>query len=315
MNHPPLPSQVQAPLPSRVRVEWPRQRLPARLAVNGRALSHRAGRIYRFHGVVRFRTETTLVVLRGSVAARAQDHGWTVSWTTSGEGWVAAAVAGELGDQEPFEARRALASVLRLWLQAHPKGHHPNGSLCPLTHCAVVRGMGSKETATAVVQSPDLAIRPEYAFFTGSKGGVSLSPCEVWGDGPAEPGPSELVPGDRWAAWTRHFRPEQVQVLKRSVRPGLRIRQRGLMLGPSGPYAVEALRLAAGRAFGWTAWPSNACEAELTQDGSLDLKGHGWGHNVGLDLTEATWRARRGDHAEAILQVAFGEWMKPVQAD
>ena len=309
--HPPLPPQAQAALPLRVFVQWPRERLPARLVVNDQALLHRPGRTYRFHGAVSFRTESARVLVRGFVAARAQTRGWTVSWTTNGEAWVAAAVAGELGDQAPFEARRALASVLRLWLMAHPRGHHPDGTLCPLTHCAVIRGMGSDETAKAVAQAPDLAIRPEFAFFTGSKGGVSLSPREVWGDGPAEPGTSERVPGDRWAVWTRHFSAAQVRSLKRSVRPGLRPGQRGLRLGASGPFAVETLRLAAGRAFGWTAWPSNACESEPSQDGGLELRGHGWGHNVGLDLTEATWRARRGDSAEAILQTAFGEWMKP----
>ena len=74
----------------------------------------------------------------------------------------------------------------------------------------------------------------------------------------------------------------------------------------SGPYAVEALRLESGRRFGWTTWPSNACEVELQPDGSLALRGHGWGHNVGLCLATALYRAKREDPAEEILREAFG---------
>ncbi|MCE1230194.1 MAG: hypothetical protein LWX11_11995, partial [Firmicutes bacterium] len=73
----------------------------------------------------------------------------------------------------------------------------------------------------------------------------------------------------------------------------------------SGPYAVESLRLAAGRAFGWTTWPSNACEGTLQPDGSLHLQGHGWGHNVGLCLAGARFQAQRGMKAEEILGQAF----------
>lgn len=299
---------ILPPLPALVTVQWPRERLPARLTVNGRMLPHRPGRTYRFHGRVRFRTQSGSVSVRGEVAASAEHRGWTVAWTPSGKSWVAAAVTGELGDAAPFQARRALASVLRLWLAAHPRGNHPGGTLCPLTHCAVVRGEGSRETAEAVDQAPELKIRPDLAFFTGSKGGRALSPREVWGDGPLERGTSEVVPGDRWARWTRRFSPAQVRILKSTVAPGLKPGQIGLMLGASGPFPVESLRLAAGRAFGWTAWPSNACAAETAKDGGLEVTGHGWGHNVGLDLGEAAWRARRGESAEVILRAAFGGW-------
>jgi hypothetical protein len=154
--------------------------------------------------------------------------------------------------------------------------------------------------------APRLSLDPRGAFFCGSKGGVSLSPREVWGGGPESATKAEAVPGDRWGTWTRTFTAAQVGLLKRNVRSGLKPGQKGLMLGPSGPYPVEDLRLAAGRAFGWTAWPSNACEAESRPDGSLELKGHGWGHNVGLCLATASWQARQGEKAEVILAGAFG---------
>jgi peptidoglycan hydrolase-like amidase len=89
------------------------------------------------------------------------------------------------------------------------------------------------------------------------------------------------------------------------VRPGLKPGQKGLKLGDSGPYAVEELRLAAGRRFGWTTWPSNACEAEALPDGSLRLHGWGWGHNVGLCLATARFRAEQGATAEQILAEAY----------
>jgi hypothetical protein len=103
-----------------------------------------------------------------------------------------------------------------------------------------------------------------------------------------------------------------VAALKREVKPGLRPGQRGLRLGDSGPYAVEDLRLAAGRRFGWTAWPSNACEGELRPDGSLHLTGRGWGHNAGLCLATARFRAAQGATAEQILAEAFPvDWRAP----
>jgi hypothetical protein len=123
--------------------------------------------------------------------------------------------------------------------------------------------------------------------------------------GPDGSGVVAEVPGDRWLAWERTLSAEQVGVLKRDVRPGLKAGQRGLRLGDSGPYAVEDLRLAAGRRFGWTTWPSNACEAEPQPDGSLRLHGRGWGHNVGLCLAAARFRASQGASAEQILAEAF----------
>ena len=233
-------------------------------------------------------------------------RGWNLRWVTTPEAWVAAATDGELGRDAPFEARRALASVLKRWIEGHPRGNHADGSLCPLTHCAVIRGEGSEATQQAMRTSPDLKLDARWAFFCGSKGGVSLSPREAWGDGPDIKEGAEAIPSDRWQIWERTLTAAQVKLLKGSVRPGLRPGQKGLMLGASGPYPVEELRLAAGRAFGWPAWPSNACEGEVDAEGRLHLQGHGWGHNVGLCLATASWQARRGQKAETILAGAFG---------
>jgi hypothetical protein len=226
-------------------------------------------------------------------------------WHPVSEDWIAAATEGELGADAPFEAKRALAAVLRVWLKGHPSGNHPDGTFCPLTHCAVIRGIPTRDSQTASALAPDLGLAADRAFFTGSKGGVSWSPREVWGAGSPISGSAQPVPGDPWATWTRVLTAAQVRALKSAIRPGLRLGQRGIRLGPSGPYAVEDLRMEAGRRFGWTTWPSNACEAELEPDGRLRLRGHGWGHNAGLCLATAILRARQGDQAEAILAEAF----------
>jgi len=113
------------------------------------------------------------------------------------------------------------------------------------------------------------------------------------------------VPGDRWADWERTFTPAQVRALKGAVPPGLAPGQRGLFLGPSGPYPVERLRLEAGRRFGWTAWPSDACTGTVDDRGFLHLAGHGLGHNTGLCLATALHLARQGARAEEILARAF----------
>jgi hypothetical protein len=288
-------------------VVWPPERLPARMAVDGQALSWRQGARFRFEGEVRFGPGCPVSSLEGTVALEAARRGWKLTWTAAPEAWVAAAAEGELGEAAPVEAKRALASVLWAWLKGHPAGNHPDGTLCPLTHCAVIRGSATTQGKAAAAAAPEFPLGPGDAFFTGSKGGVSLSPREVWGSGASEAPPARPVPGDRWASWTRRFTPAQVRSLKAHVRPGLRPGQRGLMLGPSGPYAVEDLRLEAGRRFGWTAWPSNACEAVSLPDGSLELAGHGWGHNAGLCLATAVFLAGQGATAEAILADAFGE--------
>ena len=294
-----------------ITVVWPAERIRGPLVVNGQRLSHGLGRTWRFRGPVRFGLGFPLSVLEGMVVIQAEGQGWRVAWTASRIQWVAAATDGELGAEAPFEARRALAALLGCWLDGHPR-QHPGGVLCPLTHCAVVRGMGCSTTLRAADTVPKLDLDPRWAFFTGSAGGQRLSPREVWGQGPGEAGPGLRVPEDAWASWDRTLSPIQVQALKRDVKPGLDPGQRGLKLGESGPYAIERLRLAAGRRFGWTTWPSNACQGETLPDGSLRLKGEGWGHNVGLCMATARFRAASGATAEEILREAFpASWRRP----
>ena len=298
-------------LAEQVTVIWPAERLPGPLIVNGQRLSHLEGRNWRFHGRVLFSEGFPVRDLRGSVGIRAEHQGWRLSWTTSRSAWIAAATEGELGADAPYEARRALAALLGRWLVGHPN-QHPGGALCPLTHCAVVRSAASADTDRAVRLAPDLDLDPRWAFYTGSAGGQGLSPREAWGQGPEAPSGSLEVQADPWLHWERSLNAAQVVALKRDVRPGLRPGQCGLKLGESGPYALESLRLAAGRRFGWTTWPSNACQGELQPDGTLRLKGRGWGHNVGLCLATARFRALQGLSAEQILAEAFPpSWRRP----
>lgn len=297
---------VPAEVPAEERmltVVWPAERLPARIQVEGQFLSRQR---HRFSGSVRFGEGLPIRGLEGEVDLVPQPRGWEVRWTLPRSRWIAAATAGEMGEDSPFEARRALAAVLDRWLAGHPHGRHPDGSFCPLTHCAVVRGIPGPDTVRAAATAPTLSLDPARARFTGSAGGASMSLREVWGRGSGQRGQVLDVPEDRWRRWERVLTPAQVAHLKRTVRPGLRPGQRGLHLGASGPYPVEDLRLAAGRAFGWTLWPSNACAGEVGPDGSLHLRGQGWGHNVGLCMATAQARAHQGWTAEAILAEAFG---------
>ncbi len=298
------------PSVDQVTVCWPSERLPAQMIINGHPLSKTLGKTQRFEGRVSFGAGSPVAELEGRIAVRwlgtGPGAGWRLTWTGPADQWVANAVSGELGDDAPFEARRALAAVLESWLAGHPRGHHPDGSLCPLTHCAVVRGPASESTRGAARSAPELALDPQWALFTSSKGGVSWSVRQVWGRGPTAALPVPRVEGDKWLDWDRTLSAAQVRLLKREVRPGVKPGQEGIRLGASGPYAVEALRLAAGRAFGWTAWPSNACAVASLPDGGVRMQGHGWGHNTGLCLATAVLRARQGWRAEAILEEAFG---------
>lgn len=298
--------------PPPVVVVWPPERLPRSLVVNGSLLPQGPGRVHRFEGTVRFGAGAPVRCLEGPVTLAWTGRGWLLRWTAPPEIWVAAAVAGELGEGALFEARRALAAVLRRWLEGPGRTRHPRGVLCPLTHCAVVRGRAGDSTRRAVQTAPVLELDPRWCFFTGSAGGAPLSPRAVWGEGPDLPGSAAVVPGDRWQTWERTFDAAQVAHLKGEVPPGLRPGQRGLHLGASGPYAVEDLRLAAGRAYGWTAWPSNACTAEPLPGGGLRVRGRGWGHATGLCLASALHWAQEGWSAEQILEAAYGSWRRPV---
>jgi hypothetical protein len=290
-----------------VRVTWPPERMPRALVVQGEPLAWRPGLTRYWRGTVRFGPGAPVALLEGEVGLRAGSRGWSLTWTLSAETWIAAATAGELGEDAPVEAKRALGAVLALWLRAHPQGNHPDGTFCPLTHCAVVRGQPSAATRAAVARRPRLDLDPRWAFFTSSCGGVALSPRAVWGAGPDQAGTVLRVPGDRWADWERTLSAAQVAALKAAVPPGLAPGQAGLRLGASGPYPVERLRLEAGRRFGWTIWPSNACTGTVDAGGVLHLSGHGLGHNTGLCLATARYRALAGASAEAILAQAFPE--------
>jgi hypothetical protein len=295
-----------APSAPSVTVAWPPERLPRKLVVNGVVRRWKRGERFHFEGPVRFGPECPVRKLEGLVELRGETGGWRLLWTLPKSRWTAAATSGELGEAAPFEAKRALAAVLLRWIEGGRDTSHPDGTLCPLTHCAVIRGVPSRDTETAVERAPRIALDPAEAFYTGSKGGVSFSPREVWGRGSTGPGGAAQVPGDRWATWERRLAPAQVRALKGALRPGLREGQRGMFLGRSGPFPVEDLRLEAGRRWGWNLWPSNACEGVLMPDGSLRLRGRGWGHNTGLCLATALHRGKEGWKAEAILAEAFG---------
>lgn len=306
--HPPAEnggwSRTALPAEEPVVVRWPPERLPRDLEVNGRRLPLQPGRRWSFPKGARFGPGSPVDHLDGRVDLQAGTTGWTLHWTCTPTDWVAAATEGELGAQAPAEARRALAGLLARWREG--RREHGDGSLCPLTHCAVVRGSASPATRSLAASAPRVSLLPDALQFCGSQGGIALSPREVWGSGTSTVQAAESIPGDRWAAWVRSFSPAEVAALKAAVPPGLKPGQRGLKLGSSGPYAVETLRLEAGRRFGWARWPSNACEAQELPDGGVRIEGHGWGHNVGLCLSSAQAQARRGWKAEAILEAAFG---------
>lgn len=307
---PPAPARQEAWTRSALQAEesltlrWPPERLSRDLQVNGQPLPFRPGMRKNFPNGASFGPGSPVASLPGRVELKALAKGWELRWTCSRRTWVAAATEGELGREAPAEARRALAGLLSRWIEGRPP--HPDGTFCPLTHCAVVRGAPLTSTLALSDSAPLLHLAPGHLFFCGSKGGASLSPLEVWGAGPERVPTALAVPGDRWASWVRELSPREVKALQGAVPPGLRPGQRGIMLGQSGPYAVEALRIETGRRFGWTRWPSNACTAQLRPDGGLHLEGQGWGHNVGLCLASARHQARAGWKAEAILEAAFG---------
>ncbi len=280
---------------------------------------------------------------RGSLAIAARAGCLQLVVTQPLEAVVAAVVSAELPSEAPLEAAKALAVAARGYIAGHLGRHAGAGfDLCDSTHCQLFLGeqwsrqgatgeasgklsslgqAAAERTAGEALRAADSALYP--AYFSACCGGRSTTPEIAFGTGAGSDSGAgvacEWCKGSRFYAWTRQV---DRRALARALLPDAAatddIRIEVASRSPDG--FVTSVLIAAGarrivmpnrqfrhltgRRLGWNLALSNRYVIE-SQGETLILRGHGFGHQVGLCLAGAMAQARAGRDYRAILAHYF----------
>jgi len=251
------------------------------------------------------------------------------------EDYVAAVVASETTSGTPQEALRAQAVVARSYALA-ARDRHPEGVLCDLAHCQLLRGSGISRSHLAAARAATVATRGQVlvlpsgevavAHLHAACGGHTADPAEAFGpDGPSaavsDPGcaPEEWRARVDGAALARVLRGVlarkdpagaaaiplvlQASDLRVSTGAGGWVTQVGDAEGRwriSGDAFARAADAAAGRGV------VRSSRFTLSDAGqSVAFHGSGRGHGVGLCQLGAARRAAAGEGYRSILRWYF----------
>jgi stage II sporulation protein D len=277
------------------------------------------------------RTATGLWHLRSHAAQRVVD----VVLTLPSERYVAAVLNAEPAAHEPAQSLRAMAIVTRTYAlngrHYTPRPGHLAADLCDSTACQMLLlrpSSSAVEEATRATAGETLWFGGHRAevYFSQSCGGLTEDARAVWHGARNEPYlRSHADPyclrrsRDAWHAevslqalrgiakvegWRVPVEVVAAQVVERSSsHRALRVRFTGSD-GRSAVVAGNALRMAIGRALGWSRVRSDAYELGL-RHGALVFDGQGHGHGVGLCQLGATEMASEGKSAREILGFYF----------
>ena len=236
------------------------------------------------------------------------------------EVYVARVLAGEADPRAGGAAQQALAIAIRTFARANVGRHRRDGfDLCDTTHCQVLRTPTPATRRVALDTAGQILTwngRPAELFYSASCGGRTESAEAMW---PAARLPylrsidDDVHEGE--AAWTLALSLAQVQAsLQRAGFVGGRLRDveveersasgRVTRLGLDGlePETItgDRFRVAVGAAV------LRSTAFELVVEGDVArFTGRGYGHGVGLCVTGAGRRARRGESAGQILAAYF----------
>lgn len=251
--------------------------------------------------------------------------------TLDSERYVALALRGEAGAQEPLESMKAMAVLVRTFALENAERHRGDGfDLCDSTHCQVLKfGTPSALVERAVRETTGETLwfgaRPAKAFYTQNCGGQSEAASQVWGRREKEPYLKEHADpyctrrgAAQWHAeipldqvervaqnsgWKLPARIDGVLVAKRTEEGRvLQVEFEGA--GARVPVTGSSLRFALDRALGWNQMRSDWYTVSLHGNG-LRFDGRGYGHGVGLCQAGATQMAAEGHSAEEILDFYF----------
>ncbi|MBB5055620.1 stage II sporulation protein D [Granulicella aggregans] len=255
--------------------------------------------------------------------------------TLPSERYVAAVLSAETDAKEPEESLRAMAVVARTYALSGPHYAVPAGhlkaDLCDSTECQAARfGAVSSSIEQVVWQTAGETLwfgqRRAEVYFSQSCGGMTEEAYAAWAAVHAAPylnahtdpycvrrnasgWHTEIKPSELAAiATTQHWRlPTEIVAVKVTKRGA---GHRALLLefaGPSGnrsQVSASALRLAIGRALGWSKVRSDWYEIGV-RNGALIFDGRGFGHGVGLCQFGATEMAVEHKSAREILAFYF----------
>lgn len=222
-------------------------------------------------------------------------------------------------------ALEAQAIVSRTFaITAHRHGSQ-GYALCDLAHCQVYRGSEAgaeavsavKRTANQVLLIGGMVLKP--AFFHSSCGGHTSSAADVFGEDAAGSAVSDVEHGEprcktkdfEWtfeATQSDFAKAFNVKPVGTAIEPLRRDKAGRLIeLRVFGKRMTgQAFLSQAGRAFGWQAVRTAKLTARET-DSSVQLRGTGLGHGVGLCQLGAKALAERGVDAKGILSRYFPE--------
>jgi stage II sporulation protein D len=281
-----------------------------------------------------FRLQTTHapeVVAAGDWIISWQREGLRVLLTLPSETYVLAALNGEAAPDEPMASLRAMAISIRTFALVNANRHQADGfGLCDSTHCQALRLVKARpEVERAVRETAGETLWSDgqraHIYYTQHCGGMSESAAAVW---PAEQATylaghradpyclrrspaewhaqislarlDEIFRGQGWHTpspidairVTRHSPAGRAELLEVTGR------------GAPAQLSASSLRFAVDRALGWNQLRSDWYTASVS-GASLDIKGRGYGHGVGLCQAGAYEMAAEGHSDAEILNFYF----------
>jgi stage II sporulation protein D len=256
--------------------------------------------------------------------------GMRVLLTLDSERYVALALNGEAGANEPLESLKAMAVVVRTYALQNADRHRREGfDLCDSTHCQALKfGRPPATTERAVLETAGETLwfgaRRASVFYAQNCGGQSEDAAQMWGQ-PREP--YLRAHTDPWctrhgqAQWHAELSADQMRTVFRSE--GWKLPQpvdavrvlkrtdagRAMQIEFAGggvrvPVAAGSFRLAVGRALGWNLLRSDWYTLSLS-NGVLHFDGRGYGHGVGLCQAGAAEMGVEGHSSAEILNFYF----------
>jgi len=246
------------------------------------------------------------------------------------ERYVALALRGEAGAEEPIESLKAMAIAVRTFALENAERHRAEGfDLCDSTHCQALKfGTPSELVERAVRETAGETLwygaRRALVFYTQNCGGTSEDASQAWPGTHAEYLKAHADPyctrhgAAQWHAeiavadlervaqdvgWKLPLRIDAVQVVRRTDE-GRVLRLEFSWRGGGVPVTASSLRFALNRALGWNQLRSDWYSVSLRK-GVLSFDGRGYGHGVGLCQAGATEMAAEGRSAAEILRFYF----------
>jgi stage II sporulation protein D len=252
---------------------------------------------------------------RGTLRLTARSGAVRVINVLDLESYLRGVVPAEMQASWPTEALKAQAVAARTYTLHHIDGGRDH-DVCATVDCQVYRGWDAENPATdaaiAATAGEVLTYEGVFArtFYHADSGGVIASSAEVWGaDLPYLQAFQDVANAGPHSVWTARLdaRGTGAHLALAGVQIGNLVRLRVLETSLSGRVVRAEVVGSAGRAVlegallrtQLRAWGLKSTRFVMT--GDLTLRGHGWGHGVGMSQYGARTLALAGhDYAQIL---------------